>query len=256
MNDRLDEKLGRVLGNAVELAREVPVAAEQHAQVRLTTLLNARTRQVPRVARRWAVAGFAAAAAIALAITLPFMPGHGDAFAAALAHFREFRTLQMDVVQRHGATVTQATRTRVDAAGATRTDIGESLSVIVDPARGRVLTLLHDERRAAVADLDPLPANVSANLVWLEELRLFSGDALALPESRMIAGQPAHGWSLDLGGDRAELWARDDGWPLELRMHGDALQIDYRFTFDVDFPADLFDTAVPVGYSMGRADDR
>ncbi len=255
MNDPHDENLGRVLGNAVKTVREVPVTAEQRAQVRLTTLLQSQMRHGPRVARRWTMAGFAAAAAIALAITLPLLPGSGDAFAAAQAHFRDFRTLQMDVVQRQGDTVMQTSRTRVNAAGATRTDVGQSLSVIVDPAHGRVLTLLHDEQLAAVADTEWSTASVGIESGWLEELRHFRGDAVALPESRVIAGQEAKGWSLDLGGHRAELWVRADGLPLELRMPGNTLQIDYRFTFDVDFPADLFDTAVPVGYSMGQADN-
>ena len=139
-----EEKLSPALADAVQAAQDVPTAAVDAAQQRLAATLRARPRRERPVTRRWVAMGLTAMAALVLAVSLPFLSGQGDAFAAVQAHFRQFRTLQMDVTQRHGDAVLQTSRTRVNAAGATRTDIGDSLSVIVDPA----YTLsLHDVHR-------------------------------------------------------------------------------------------------------------
>jgi len=127
--------------------------------------------------------------------------------------------------------------------------------VIVDPAQGRVLMLLHDERHAAVSTITPHAAATGGDIAWLDQLRRYTGKATPLSEARTIAGQPARGWLLDLGGSATELWADADGLPLELRMRGAGVQIDYRFAFDVDLPPGLFDTAVPAGYTPVAADE-
>lgn len=250
-----EDKLSPVLDETVRAAREVPAAAVDAAQLRLVAALRTRPRRERPVVRRWVAAGFTAMAAIALAIGLPLLSGHGDAFAAVQAHFRQFRTLQMDVTQRLGDQVMQTSRTRVDAAGATRTDIGESLSIVVDPARGRLLTLLHEPRQAVVASIPAQSAATGNDIAWLDELRRYQGKATPLTEARTIAGRPAQGWLLDLGGNAAEIWADADGLPLEMRMRGGGLQIDYRFAFDADFAPDVFDTAVPAGYAQVAADE-
>jgi hypothetical protein len=248
-----EERLSPALADAVQAAQEVPAAAVDAAQIRLASAQQARQRRERPALRRWVAAGLAAMAVVALAIGLPLLSGQGDAFAAVQAHFRQFRTLQMDVTQRHGGEVMQTSRTRVDDAGATRTDIGESLSVIVDPQRGRVLTLLHEQRQAVVAAITPQAATGS-DLAWLDQLRRFNGKATPLPEARTIAGQRAHGWLVDLGGDAVELWADAKGLPLEMRMGGGGLQIDYRFVFDAEFAPGLFDVAVPAGYAQVDAE--
>jgi hypothetical protein len=56
------------------------------------------------------------------------------------AHFRHFTTLSMTIAQRLNGQPLQDTRTRIDARGIVRTDVGEQLSVIGDAPRGRVLT--------------------------------------------------------------------------------------------------------------------
>lgn len=249
MNTPTEDTLSPALKEAVQAAREVPVSAVEAAQQRLATALQARPRRERPVVRRWTVAGATVMAALVIAIGLPLLSGRGDAFAAVQAHFRQFRSLQMDVVQRHGGETRLSSRTRVDAAGATRTDIGDALSVIVDPARGRVLTLLHEPRQATVARITPQAAAAGNDIAWLDKLRRYNGKAVPLAQTRTIAGQPAQGWSLDLGGDTAEIWADASGLPLEMRLHGGGLQIDYRFAFDLAFAAELFDTAVPAGYT-------
>ncbi len=254
MTTPTEEKLSPVLADAVQAAQEVPAAAVDAAQIRLAAALQARSRRERPAMRGWLTAGLAAMAVVVLAIGLPLLSGRGDAFAAVQAHFRQFRTLQMDVVQRHDGEVLMTSRTRVNDAGATRTDIGESLSVVVDPRRGRVLTLLHAERQAVVAAITPQAA-AGSDLAWLDKLRRFSGKAIALPEARTIDGRPARGWSVDLGGDAIELWADSDGLPLEMRTQGGGLQIDYRFVFDAEFAPGLFDIAVPAGYAQVEADE-
>lgn len=249
------EPLSPALQQGVNAAREVPDAAVDHAQARLAQALHGRVPRRQRTPRRWAVAAVTAMAALVLAISLPFLVGQGDAFAAVQAHFRDFRTLQMDVVQRHGEQVLITSRTRVNAAGATRTDIGAALSVVVDPARGRVLTLLHGERQATVAAVAPHAAATGKDIAWLDELRRFTGAATPLPHTRTIAGRAAQGWSLPLASGTVELWADADGLPLEMRTPGGPLQIDYRFTFDLDLAADVFDTTVPPGYTAVAAQE-
>lgn len=250
-----EEALSPTLAEAVQAAQNVPAAAVDVAQQRLTAALQARPQRQRTAAGRWVMAGLTAMAVFVLAIGLPFLSGQGDAFAAVQAHFRQFRTLQMDVVQRHGGEVMQTSRTRVDAAGATRTDIGESLSIVVDPAHGRVLTLLHQEKQAVVATTAPQAAATGSDIAWLDKLRRYSGKAMPLSEKRTIAGQPAQGWLLDLGGNATELWADADGLPLEMRTRGGGLQIDYRFAFDVAFEAGLFDSTVPAGYTQVAAEE-
>ena len=120
-------------------------------------------------------------------IGLPFLTGQGDAFAAVQAHFRDFRSLQMDVVQRHGDQVLITSRTRVNASGATRTDVGESLSIVVDPARGRMLTLLHEERRAIAAAIPAHAAATGKDIAWLDELRRYTGTYRADEGQRLVA---------------------------------------------------------------------
>lgn len=255
MTTPTEEKLSPALADAVQAVRAVPAAAVDDAQDRLTRALQGRSPRRAWAPRRWALAGVSAMAALVLAISLPFLIGQGDAFAAVQAHFRDFRTLQMDVVQRHGEQVLITSRIRVNAAGATRTDIGESLSVVVDPARGRVLTLLHEEHRAVVAAIPAHTAATGKDIAWLAELRRYTGKATPLSATRTIAGQPAQGWSLALANGNVELWADADGLPLELRTLGGPLQIDYRFAFDVDFAAGVFDIAVPTGYTPVSADE-
>ena len=255
MTTPTEEKLSPALTDAVQAAQAVPTAAVDAAQSRLAAALHGRSRRERPATRRWIAAGFTAMAALALAIGLPLLSGHGDAFAAVQAHFRQFRTLQMDVTQRLGEQVMQTSRTRVDAAGATRTDIGESLSIIVDPARGRLLTLLHEPRQAVVATIAPHAAANGNDIAWLDQLRRYQGKATPLAQSRTIAGQPAQGWLLDLGGNATEIWADADGLPLEMRMRGGGLAIDYRFAFDVAFAPEVFDTSVPAGYTQAAGED-
>ena len=195
-------------------------------------------------------------AVIAMGVLPLFVGGGGDAFAAVLERFKNFNTLSMTVTQRmHGKTM-PATHTVVTASGILRTDIGTQLSVVVDPVHGRVLTLLHEARKAMVASLPQPGATADASLAWLDELRAFKGKATPMPGTRMIEGQTARGWSLQVAGSTIEIWADADGLPLSMRMHGETpLEIDYRFTFNQPIAAELLSTDAPAGYETVAADE-
>lgn len=255
MKSPFAEELPPTLAEAVDAARAVPDDAETRAQQRLAASLAARPRRQARPARGWLAAAATAMAALVIVIGLPLFSGQGDAFAAAQAHFRDFRTLQMDITQHYRGDVLQTSRTLVDAAGVTRTDVGTRLSIIVDPARGRLLTLLHETREAMVAPIPRQSPDAGDELAWLEEIRDFTGQATPLAQTRRIDGQSARGWMLQIRGQSFELWTTPDGLPLELRMSGDAgLRIDYRFVFDGPLPPGALVAEPPPGYTVVAPD--
>ena len=182
--------------------------------------------------------------------------GGGDAFAAVLERFRNFNTLSMTVTQRLDGKRLQTSHTQVTANGVLRTDVGAQLSIIVDPVNGRMLTLLHDARKAMQASMPVSPVTPGAGLAWLEELRQFKGKATPLPGTRVIDGHAAHGWSLDAAGSTMQIWADADGLPLSMRMQGDtAMEIDYRFTFNQPIAPEQLSTDPPAGYEIVDGDE-
>lgn len=249
------EELSPALADAVTAAQAVPEADVEQAQARLASTLANRPRRRESQARGWLAVTATAMAALVLMIGLPLLSGQGDAFAAAQAHFRNFRTLQMDITQRHQGEVLQTSRTLVNAAGVTRTDVGTQLSIIVDPARGRLLTLLHDTREAMLTPIPKQAHDPGDELAWLEELRDFGGRATPLQPTRQIEGKTARGWTLQLRGNTVELWTTNDGLPLEMRMGGSTgLQIDYRFVFDGPVAPGVLQSEVPRGYTVVAPD--
>ena len=254
MSQPFDDELSHRLAQHAQDAAAVPEDAVAAAQQRLRSRLAAAPRRAATRPRVWKVS--AAAAVLALAVCLPWLSGGSDAFAAVQARLRDFVTLQMDVTQRYGGEVIATSRTVVDAQGRQRTDVGSQISIIVDPRRGRVLTLMHDTRQAMLA---PIPVSRPATpeaTAWLDELRDFRGQATLLPDSRMIGGKQARGWSLVVRGQALELWADADGLPLEMRhAAGAGLQIDYRFTFDQAIALGLLSSDAPAGYALSPVDE-
>lgn len=250
-----EKELPRAVAQAVAALPEAPDAAVDAAQQRLSARL-ARAAAAPRPRdRRWLAVAASAAAGLVLVVALPLLSGSGDAFAAAQQHLRSFQRLAMDVTQRHNGTIVQTSRTVVDAQGVLRTDVGSQLSVIVDPPKGRVLTLLHDSREAMLVAFAPAAGAPADPLQWLQDVRDFQGQATALPNPRIIDGQPARGWRLDVRGNAMELWTDRDGLPLSLRMQaGAGLQIDYRFEFEPDLPEGLLSSEIPAGYTAVAPD--
>jgi hypothetical protein len=104
---------------------------------------------------------------------------------------------------------------------------------------------------AVVSPLDQAARKEDA-LKWLEDIRDFQGAAKALPGSRIIRGQRAQGWALQIEGMNMELCANDEGLPLEMSLdQGMNLEMTFDFQFDLELPDALFSTQIPDGYKLG-----
>lgn len=229
--------------------------AVEAAQLKLARTVSAGRRATPApAARRTGWIAFAATACAALALILvPLIVSErgGVAFAEVQKHFNTFRTLTMTVEQHSAGALMPAINVVLDDAGRVRTDVGTEVSVVVSPAEGQVLMLLHGGRSAMrfpIGVTDALPAQDA--LSWLDELRHFKGIATALTETRVIDGQTAHGWSLKIANAEIQLWARDDGLPLAMSV-GEGLGLDLHFRFDFDAAIDpaRLSTEIPAGYT-------
>ena len=256
MTQKFDHELSAALAASTRDLDGVPGAATERAQLRLLNRLRNPRPAPGRMTRRWIGAAATAFVLVVAIGVLPMFTGGGDAFAAVLERFRNFTTLSMAVTQRFDGKPMQTSHIVVTANGLLRTDVGSQLSIIVDPVHGRMLTLLHDARKAMQAPLPIARVPAGAGQPWLEELREFKGKAKPMPGSRVIDGQIAQGWSLDVAGSTMEIWADADGLPLSMRMQGDTpLEIDYRFTFNQPVAAELLSTDPPAGYEIVAADD-
>jgi hypothetical protein len=255
MTRPFEHELPAALAAAVARIPEAPESAVAAAQQRLSERLAQAAPVSARRTPRWLVAAATAAAALVLVVALPLLSGGSDAFAAAQQHLRSFQRLAMDVTQRYNGEVLQTSRTVVNAQGLLRTDVGTQLSVIVDPPRGRVLTLLHDSRDALLVPIEP--SNAAADpLQWLQDIRDFQGQAVRLPQARQINGVAAQGWRLDVQGTQLDLWTDPQGLPLSLQMlDGAGLQIDYRFEFEPELPEGLLSSEIPAGYTVLGPDE-
>jgi hypothetical protein len=141
-------------------------------------------------------------------------------------------------------------------AGSLRTDIGKDLSVIVNTAEGRVLTLIHPERLAIESPIAGGKAADDESMRWLDDIRRFQGAAERLPGTRTIDGRIAYGWKLRTGSMDIVLWATEGGLPLEMQMTGERqMRFDFHFEFDAPLPDEMFSTAMPPGYSRAPAEE-
>lgn len=255
MNQRFDHELSAPLAQRVREADAVPTDAVERAQQRLTQRLRSQARPRRRQAPRWFAASAVAALLVVVVMSVPMLSGGGDAFAAVQDHLRRFVHLEMNVTQRAQGQVIQTSRTLVDAHGVLRTDVGDQLSIIVDPPRGRVLTLLHAPRQAMLTALPKGKIAPQDTLQWLDALRDFKGKATPLKQTRTIDGRRAQGWSLRLHGVDMEIWADSSGLPLAMRQHGGAgLEIDYRFTLDGPVASGRLSSDPPAGYARVEPD--
>lgn len=248
-------ELPQGLAAAVDALQAPPPAAdEQRARQRLLAKLSGTRTATRRAPIGW----WATAAASVLAMVLvavPLLSGQGRAFADVQAHFRDFRTLSMRVEQQVDGRVLQTSHMVVNQQGVLRTDVGDMLSVIVDPVHERVLMLQHGPRAAMSFPLDLADSPPGDELGWLEDVRDFKGEARRLDETRVLDGQVAHGWALEAGGVPMVLWVDEDGLPLAMESEGgDGLSLQYRFDFDVALPADYLSSEVPAGYTLAEPD--
>jgi hypothetical protein len=240
--------------------REPPVEMVNAAQARLEAAVSSRmaATAAPRARRRvngWLAAGASALAAVVAVILLPLTSTPALAFSAVQEHFQDFRTLRFDMTQEVAGQQGLVTRVAVTRDGNLRTDIGEDLSVIVNAAQGRVLTLIHPEH---VVMETPIGGGRSDDdsMRWLEDIRKFQGVAARLPQPRTIGGRQAFGWKLRTGNMDIVLWATEAGLPLEMQMTGEQqMRFEFHFEFDVPLPDEMFSTAIPAGYSRAAAED-
>jgi hypothetical protein len=229
-------------------------AAQGRLEARITAQVAARPKRLNRTGG-WLAA---AAAALVVAVTMvwmPFAPTPALAFSAVQEHFRDFHTLRFDMRQRVAGQEGLVTHVATTRDGKVRTDVGTDVSVIVNTAEGRVLTLIHPEH---IAVESPIGGDLGDDdsLDWLEDIRDFQGAAQRLPEPRMIDGRRAYGWQLRVENLDVVLWATHEGLPLEMNMIGAGeMYFDFHFEFDVPLSAEYFSTAIPAGYSRAQAED-
>jgi hypothetical protein len=256
MNLQTEQLLPPRMADAVAQLASPSEAQTAAAQARLAARLES-ARRGARPARAGWLAGLAtAAAALVLVVGLPMMSGGGDVFAAAQRHLGHFERLSLTVTQRQDGALLQTSRTVLDASGRSRTDVGDGLSIVVDPAAGRMLTVLHDTREALPVALPVTPMANADPVPWLAPLREFQGQAAPLPETRDIEGRTAYGWRADVQGQVMDLWIDSDGLPLALEMSAaGGIRIDYRFEFEPRLAPGHLSTEVPPGYAVVPPDD-
>lgn len=255
MNQTFHNELSSSLARHVVATAVVPEAAIGAAQQRLTARLQ-NVGLAPHLAprRRWVFATVATLTVAAM-LVLPLLPDSGRAFAAARAHFMDFKTLAMRVEQHHNGALLQSTEMLVGADGSLRTDVGEQMSVIVDQARHELMVLLHEPKEASIMPLPNVETRPDASLDWLKEIRAFQGEATRLEQTRMIDGRETHGWALDVGAMQLLLWVDADGLPIAMEQAGAAnLEIRYRFQFNVPVPPGHLSSILPAGYRLVQND--
>lgn len=230
-------------------------AAQRKLDAAVAAKLAARPARPARAARGWLAAGVSAAVAAVAVFWLPLGTAPALAFSQVQQHFRDFRTLQFDFTQHMNGELLMSARVSVRHDGSVRTEVGDDVVVVVNSAEMRVLTLVKSAHMAIVSPMEE-PAKKEDALEWLDDIREFKGLAKPLPDSRIIDGQRAQGWSLEMEGGRIELWANDEGLPLEMTIdQGVNLQMDFDFDFEPDLPEALFSTKVPDGYKLGGEED-
>lgn len=235
---------------------EPDMAAVQDAQRKLDRLIAGtapRKRKIP--VGGWLAAATSAVVAVMALVLLPLGPTPALAFSDVQQHFRDFNTLRFEIEQSMNGTMFMKQRVSVLANGSVRAEVGEDIVVVVNTQQMRVLTLMKPHRIAVVTPLDKAGTKEDAT-DWLNEVRDFQGVAKALPGTRTIRGHRATGWELPLEQGTITLWANPSGLPLEMKIdQGAAIDMSFRFEFEPDLPAALFDTDVPAGYTLGTEED-
>lgn len=256
MSQHHEHELSALLAKHVAAVEPVPTEALNAAQARLDQrLLAARPRTRSRYPLRWAAAAMLALV-VSVSLVMPLFTASGDAFAAARDHFRNFKTLSMRIEQRMNGTLLQTTQVSINDQGQVRTDVGAQLSIIVDPRRGELLTLLHDSKEAMRMTL-PVPVGgptTAPGLEWLDEVRNFQGRASRLDQLRLIDGREAAGWKLDIGSSSFVLWIDQQGLPLAMEQQAEAgLELLYFFDFEAAIASEVWATEPPAGYTLTEA---
>src|SRR5690349_7186460 len=229
------------------------------AQRKLEALVNSRaahdTRRPPRKTQGWLAAAVTAGVAALALMWIPFGTTPALAFAKIQEHFRDFRTLRFVVEQRVGGKPVMKSVVSVTHDGNVRTDVGEDVTVIVNSTERQVLTLMHRHHIAVPSPLDN-PATKDDAIACLDDIRDFQGEAKRIPGSRWIRFERAYGWKLATPAGDVELWATEDGLPLEMKLGASTpIQLNFTFDFNPSLDANYFSTEIPAGYSVGKDED-
>ena len=256
MSKRFRDELDPTTADSLEaIDAPPPPGAAQVAQQRLLDRMQGTARPTRPARVGWLAVATTAVLAMVV-VALPMLLDQGRAFAAVQAHFRDFTTLSMHVEQRVGGRVVQTSRMVVDDRGVLRTDVGDQLSVVVDPVRGRLLMLQHGPRQAVSMPLQQATSRPGASLDWLAGIRDFKGRARKLEDTRVIDGRTANGWVLDVAGSRLVLWADRQGVPLALETGAaGGLEIHYAFEFDTELEPGYLSSDIPRGYRIVAGDE-
>lgn len=248
--------LDRILESFATL--DVPANVTDEAQRKLESAIARRSavRRSTRVRRTggWLAAAVSAAVVTIAVLWMPLAPTPAFAFASVQQHFRDFRTLRFEMKQFVAGRQVLDTRVAMTREGNVRTDIGTNMSVVVNSADRRVITLMHEPR---IAMQTPLAARVTRDdeLKWLDEVRDFQGMATRRAEPRIIDGQTAYAWKLRIEDMSLTIWATEEGVPLEMQMDGAAqMRFDFRFQLDTPIDASVFSTEIPAGYTAAAPD--
>ena len=248
--DRTLELMG-----AREPAPELVDAAQRKLEAMVNARVSASPARAPRKARGWLAAAATAAVVVVAMLSLPFGSAPVLAFAKIQQHFRDFKTLRFVVEQHIGDKQVMKSVVSVTQDGNVRTDVGDNISVIVNSTQRQVLTLMHSARVAIPSPLDK-PATKEDAIAWLDDIRDFQGEAKRLPGSRWIRFERAYGWQLATPAGDIELWATEEGVPLEMTLGSSTpIRLDFTFDFDPALDANYFSTEIPAGYSLGKDED-
>jgi len=230
----------------------------QAAQQKLNSAIEQLPPRRKRLARRWLFAA-TTACAIAVISLLPIFGGNnGVAFAQVQKHFVDFQTMVFTVEQRVSGQLVQSTLVQMNRAGDVRTDVDSGVSVVVSPAHGQVLTLMHETREAMQFPIGTASAEKNEATDFLRDVQEYKKKAKPLHNSRIIDGKKAIGWELEIVGMHTEIWADSDGVPMLMTMKtgldGKSLDLAFHFKFNQPIAESTFSTSIPASYTLVKPD--
>ena len=177
---------------------------------------------------------------VALLSVSLFWPGNsGTAFAQAQQWLSSFRTLRADTKITAGDAVSTVIAW-LDESGDTRIE-SSGTTTIIKPNEGLIYALLPDGQTFA----QPITSErvVGNAMEFVDNIRAFKGQALLLPETRLIDGIQADGYELEGDGLTNVLWVDPaDGRPLLVETEmpgGQTMRTVLRF--DVALPDNAFE---------------
>jgi outer membrane lipoprotein-sorting protein len=255
--NRSNEELG-ALAPFVDAVQSQPVADSdsQSAQSKLMQRL-AQAKPKPQPGSRWGWLTAAGVAGLAAILVLPtLMIGPTPAFADVVKHFRDFTTMRMLMDVEINGGQRQHNVITVNRDGDLRSDMEDSMSVVLNRKEGRILTLLHELKLVQITPFDSTQSSREDSLRWIDEMRDYQGTAISLAQTRTIDGQLAHGYQLHTEGQSMTVWADAHGLPLEMQVdQGSTMKLSFRFEFDRPVDASAFSTEVPQGYTLTEGED-